>query len=184
MADGPWRMPWLRCDTGAVWLDLLSTRSSAYGPAPVERLVDVAALTWWLETEALLPQHAPTDQDLADARALREALRTLGLSAVDDRPIPAADLAVINDHLAADRPLTWPIRPPVTAGEALGRVARQAVETVAGDRRAELRRCADAECGLLFLDAGGRRRWCAAEVCGVRNRVRSHRERSRAVSSD
>lgn len=184
MADGPWRMPWLRCDTGAAWLDLLSTQSSAYGPAPVERLVDVAALTWWLDTEGLLPRRTPTDEDLRDARALRDALRTLGLSVVRDQPIPDADMAVLNDHLARDRPLTWPIQPPATAGDALGRVARQAVETVAGERRAELRQCADAECGLLFLDAGGRRRWCAADVCGVRNRVRSHRERSRSVSSD
>lgn len=175
-------MPWLRCDTGAVWLDLLSTQSSAYGPAPIERLVDVDALTWWLDTEALLPQRAPTDQDLADARALRDALRTLGLAVVRDRPIP--DLAVLNHHLAHDRPLTWPIQPPATTSEALGRIARQAVETVAGERRTEVHQCADTECGLLFLDAGGRRRWCAADVCGVRNRVRSHRERSRALSSD
>jgi predicted RNA-binding Zn ribbon-like protein len=172
-------MPWLRCATGAVWLDLLSTRSRAYGPAPVERLVDVAALEWWLDTEALLPQLPPTDQDLADTRALREALRAFGLAALRGDPVPSADLVVLNGQLAADRPLTWPIRPPATTREALGRVARQAVETVetaAGD----LRQCADAECGLLFLDAGGRRRWCAAEVCGVRNRVRSHRERTRA----
>ena len=61
-------------------------------------------------------------------------------------------------------------------------MARAAVETLSGARRAELHQCADAECGLLFLDATGRRRWCAAEVCGVRNRVRSHR-RTRAKSS-
>ncbi|HEY2695893.1 MAG TPA: CGNR zinc finger domain-containing protein [Pseudonocardiaceae bacterium] len=30
------------------------------------------------------------------------------------------------------------------------------------------------------MDAGSRRRWCAADVCGVRNRVRSHRERTRS----
>ena len=180
VVDGPWRMPWLRCDTGAVWLDLLSTLSSAYGPAPVERLVDVAALTWWLDTETLLPRRPPTDRDLVDARALRGALRAFGLAAVRDDSIRPGDLAVLNEHLAADRPLTWPVRPPATTGEALARVARQAVETVAGERRGELHQCADAECGLLFLDAGGRRRWCAAEVCGVRNRVRSYRERTRA----
>ncbi len=172
-------MPWLRCETGAAWLDLLATQSRAYGPAPVERLVDVPALTWWLEVEGLLPRLAPTDEDLAEARSLRAALRALGLATVHDHSISRADATVLNHHLAADRPLTWPTQPPAMTGEALGRLARQAVETVT-ERSAELHRCADAECGLLFLDAGGRRRWCAAEVCGVRNRVRSHRERTRA----
>jgi predicted RNA-binding Zn ribbon-like protein len=99
---------------------------------------------------------------------------------VHDHPIPPDQVIVLNDHLAADRPLTWPLSAPSTAREALGRVARAAVETLSGARRTELQQCADAECGLLFLDATGRRRWCAAEVCGVRNRVRSHRERAKS----
>lgn len=180
VVEGSWRMPWLRCDTGARWLDLLATQSSAYGPAPIERLPDVDRLTWWLDVEDLLPQTPPTDRDLARARALRDALRAVGLAAVRATPVPESDVAVFNDILAADRPLTWPPTPPRTAREALGRVAREAVETLAGARRAELHQCADASCGLLFLDATGRRRWCAAEECGVRNRVRSHRERTRA----
>lgn len=173
-------MPWLHCDTGARWLDLLATQSSAYGPAPVERLTDVDRLTWWLDVEDLLPRTPPTDHDLTDARALRDALRAVGLATVRDTPIPDADLAAFNDALAADRPLTWPLTAPATTREALGRVAREAVDIIAGPRRTELHQCADAACGLLFLDASGRRRWCAAQVCGVRNRVRSHRERTRA----
>jgi predicted RNA-binding Zn ribbon-like protein len=175
-------MPWLRSDTGAVWLDLLATQSGAYGPAPTERLVDVGRLAWWLEVEGLLPRAGLTDQDLVAARALRDALRAVALAVVHDRPVPSAEVVVLNDQLAADRPLTWPLQAPATAGQALGRVAREAVETLSGARCAELHQCADAECGLLFLDAGGRRRWCAAEVCGVRNRVRSHRERARSRS--
>src|SRR5205807_8917209 len=97
-----------------------------------------------------------------------------------DRPIPGRQAATLNAHLAADRPLTWPPQPPATTEEALGRLARAAVDTLTGERRADLHQCADSSCGLMFLDAGGRRRWCAAEVCGVRNRVRSHRERTRA----
>lgn len=185
-------MPWLRCDTGAAWLDLLATQSGAYGPAPRERLVDADSLAWWLDVEGLLPSTAPTEKDLPAARALRDALRAVALAVVRDQPIPAEPTATLNapipaehaatlnDHLAADRPLTWPPHAPATTAEALGRVARAAVDTLTGDRRADLHQCADTECGLLFLDAGGRRRWCAADVCGVRNRVRSHRERTRS----
>ncbi|HEY4457294.1 MAG TPA: ABATE domain-containing protein [Pseudonocardiaceae bacterium] len=175
-----WRMPWLRCDTGAAWLDLLATQSGAYGPTPRERLVDADTLTWWLDVEGLLPQTAPTEADLPATRTLRDALRAIALAVIHDQPIPADHAATLNNHLAADRPLTWPPRAPASTAEALGRVARAAVDTLTGDRRADLHQCADTECGLLFLDAGGRRRWCAADVCGVRNRVRSHRERTRA----
>jgi predicted RNA-binding Zn ribbon-like protein len=177
--DDSWRMPWLRCDTGAAWLDLLSTQSKAYGPTPVERMVDPAWLTWWLDREDLLPQTPPTESDLLAAHALRNALRAVALAVVHDNPVPAEASAELNDHLAADRPLTWPPHPPATAREALARIARDAVTTLSGPARADLRQCADTECGLLFLDANGRRRWCAADVCGVRNRVRSHRERTK-----
>ncbi|HEX4224181.1 MAG TPA: ABATE domain-containing protein [Pseudonocardiaceae bacterium] len=179
LVDGPWRMPWLRSDTGAVWLDLLATVSGAYGPTPRERLTDTEALAWWLTVEDLLPLAELTEQDLLDARALRAALRGVALAVLHDQPISPAEVIVLNDHLAADRPLTWPSSPPATARQALARVAREAAETLTGTRRTELRQCADTECGLLFLDAAGRRRWCAAEVCGVRNRVRAHRERTR-----
>lgn len=172
-------MPWLRCDTGAVWLDLLATRNKAYSPTPIERVVDAAWLTWWLDREDLLPQAAPTETDVLAARALREALRGVALAVVHERPVPPDAVAALNEHLAADRPLTWPPRPPATAGEAWGRIARDAVATLSGPGRGELRQCADTECGMLFLDPGGRRRWCAADVCGVRNRVRTHRERAR-----
>lgn len=175
-----WRMPWLRCDTGAAWLDLLATQSGAYGPTPRERLTNTDTLTWWLDVEGLLPRTAPTNDDLPAARALRDALRAVALAVLHDQPTPAEHAATLTGHLAADRPLTWPPTAPATTAEALARVARAAVETLTSERRTELHQCADTECGLLFLDATGRRRWCAADVCGVRNRVRSHRERTRS----
>jgi predicted RNA-binding Zn ribbon-like protein len=65
--------------------------------------------------------------------------------------------------------------------EALARVARQAVEHLTGPVAQTLRRCADDDCSMVFTDLNGRRRWCSAETCGVRNRVRAHRERQRSV---
>jgi predicted RNA-binding Zn ribbon-like protein len=177
--------PWLRCETGATWLDLLATVGKAYGPAPVERLADLPRLREWLAAEHLLPEVSPTDDDLARARELREALRGLALAAVRSKPSPEANITVVNTVLAGDRPLRLHrgatpglgARPPATAGEAFARIARQAAEQLTGPLAATLRSCSDPECGMLFLDPGGRRRWCAAEVCGVRNRVRAHRHR-------
>jgi predicted RNA-binding Zn ribbon-like protein len=182
--DG-WRLP---VETGAVWLDLVATVSKAYGPAPVERLDSAGRYATWLADEGLDPAAAPADADLAAARELREALRRLALATRAGKQRAAADIAALNRALAADRPLALDtggaIRRPATAAEALARIARRAAEDLVGPAAATLGACADAECGMLYLDQGGRRRWCSAEICGVRNRVRAHRRRLKQSAPD
>ena len=174
-----------RAETGAAWLDLLATVRSAYGPAPFERLAGPAHLRTWLAIEHLAPRARITDDDVASARRLREALRGLGLAAVGAQPRRARDVAVLAEFVAADRPLDvragdpLTVRAPADAAEALARVARQAAEQLTAPQRSDLHRCGDADCGMLYLDPTGRRRWCATDVCGVRNRVRAHRQRQR-----
>ncbi|HEX6352002.1 CGNR zinc finger domain-containing protein [Actinophytocola sp.] len=108
----------------------------------------------------------------------------------DDRIVlPKGITARLNEVLAAEVPLTVRINRsgvlttsrPATVREALARVARQAVEHLTGPVAATVRACADHDCTTMFIDPGGRRRWCSAETCGVRNRVRAHRERQRAT---
>ena len=176
--------PSLRYDTGAIWLDLLATVGSAYGPAPVDRLGSVDLLADWFEREELAPGTPPDEDDLAHARDLRELLRPLGLAAAAGRTPDPADVERLNVVLARDAPLQLTadlaLAPPPTAAAALTRVARQAAEHLAGPTAGRLRTCDDHDCGMLFDDVTGRRRWCSAAVCGVRHRVRAHRERSTA----
>lgn len=170
-------------DTGATWLDIVATGSKAYGPSPVERLDSTARLRDWLADHDLLPETEPTEADLVRARALREALRGIALATVRHEPWPVAAVEFVNDVLADDRPLVpdrGGTRAPDTPRAALARVARQASEQLTGPAAATLRTCADPDCAMLFLDAGGRRRWCASQRCGVRNRVRAHRQRRTA----
>ncbi|WP_214413326.1 CGNR zinc finger domain-containing protein [Sphaerisporangium fuscum] len=177
-----------RLRTGATWLDLVATVSAAYGPSPVERLDGVEALGEWLAAVKLLPEAALTEDDLLRTRDLREALRGLALAVVNARARPDGAAELVNEVLAADRPLgletdgpaRLAARRPATFQEALARIARQAVEQLTGPCADNLRTCDEPECAMLFLDPGGRRRWCVAEVCGVRNRVRAHRRRRRA----
>jgi predicted RNA-binding Zn ribbon-like protein len=178
----------LRFDTGATWLDLVATVSGAYGPEPFERLHDLDRLREWLTTEQLLPETEPVTADLDEFWRLREALRGLALARFRSEAPPTGDLALLNEVLARDVPLTVRINRsgaltvgrPATVGEVLARVARQAVEHLTGPEAETLGACADHDCGMLFLDPVGRRRWCAPEICGVRNRVRAHRERQRS----
>ncbi|TCO65620.1 CGNR zinc finger domain-containing protein [Actinocrispum wychmicini] len=175
---------WVRSETGATWLDLVATVSGAYGAAPRERLISVDLLGDWLATVHLRPAADPTEDDLERARALREALRGLALAVVRGERWPARHVRLVNEVLAEDRPLTLTgghVRPPATCREALARIARQAAEHLA--EPAALRQCADEVCGMLFIDPGGRRRWCSAEICGVRNRVRAHRRRNAPVTA-
>jgi predicted RNA-binding Zn ribbon-like protein len=117
-------------------------------------------------------------------------LRSLALSAVRGERPPAADLGTVNAALAHDRPVHLgasgagaALARPATTAQALARLARQAAETLAGPGAQELHQCADPDCGMLFLDPGGRRRWCSVETCGARHRVRAHRARRRAAEA-
>lgn len=46
--------------------------------------------------------------------------------------------------------------------------AHSAAELLADPRRLTIRTCPSEDCGWLFLDQGGRRRWCSLATCGSR----------------
>jgi len=60
-----------------------------------------------------------------------------------------------------------------------GRV-REAVGLLGPAATGRLRRCADPECRMLYLDTSraGSRRWCSMQRCGNRSKVRAHWRRS------
>jgi predicted RNA-binding Zn ribbon-like protein len=182
--------PELRFHAGAAWLDLLATIGGAYGDTPVERLTGPPVLQRWLDREGLAAERPPTDADVTSARALRETLRPLVLAVLDGAPVPTDPLHALQRWLDADVPLRAVERagraaaaPPPDPAAALARVARQALEHLGGPEAEHLHACAAPDCRMAFLDPGGRRRWCAAEVCGVRTRVRAHRARGRSSGS-
>ncbi len=177
----------LRFDAGAPWLDLVATVGYAHTATPLERLSDLDRLREWLAAEHLLPTTDLTEADLDLVRDVRRTLRDLAEATVHSRPPPKGSTARLNEVLGADQPVSvrinrsgeLTVRRPATVREALARLARQAVEDLTGPVAATLRTCGDHDCSMVFTDPTGRRRWCAAETCGVRNRVRAHRERQR-----
>jgi predicted RNA-binding Zn ribbon-like protein len=63
-------------------------------------------------------------------------------------------------------------------------VAADAVELLADpDRLARVHRCPGRNCGWLFFDRSGRRKWCTMEGCGSREKMRRLYRRQRAVHS-
>jgi predicted RNA-binding Zn ribbon-like protein len=177
-----------RTGYGAAWLDLLATRIGRYGAsAPRELIRDSSALRQWLTEHDLAPSGRIDDADVSAARQLRESMHALAAAAVARRRPQRTDVRVVATALAADRPPSvrvtaagLQVRRPADTTEALGRLARQAIDDLAGPHRERLRACGDDTCAGIFLDETGRRRWCADERCGVKARVRAHRARQKA----
>lgn len=182
-----------RTGYGAAWLDLLASLTGRYLAETTELLPDPDAARRWFAEHDLEPAEPVTGADLAALRTLREAMhRTAAATVRGDRPAEA-DLRVIDRALADDRPGRLDPRAgmggrmvvsrPRTPAEAAGRLARHAVDDLAGPARELLRFCGDTDCAGIFLDHSGRRRWCADERCGVRARVRAHRARARTAAA-
>ncbi|RPK93262.1 CGNR zinc finger [Streptomyces sp. ADI98-10] len=188
-----------RFDPGALCLELLPTG----GPGRLsyfEVLHEPADLVRWAEESRLPDGLGPSDgpdsgqgpalvvsaAEVADARALRDALWRLAEGQVHGTPPGPDDLAVLND--AAARP---PLAARLTAGGdrawapggtgtgLLATVARDAVDLFTGAYAHRIRTCGAHDCRLLFVDTSrpGRRRWCSMERCGNRHKVRAHRAR-------
>ncbi|MFE7139601.1 BTAD domain-containing putative transcriptional regulator [Streptomyces sp. NPDC057644] len=60
----------------------------------------------------------------------------------------------------------WTPHPDAGPRLPLHAVAQRAADLLADPRRLTVRACPGKGCGWLFLDAGGRRRWCSLGVCG------------------
>jgi predicted RNA-binding Zn ribbon-like protein len=68
-----------------------------------------------------------------------------------------------------------------TALSLLAPVLWTAGDLLTGPRLDRVRRCANPECGWLFLDdsRAGKRRWCSMQSCGNRAKARRHYHKSR-----
>jgi predicted RNA-binding Zn ribbon-like protein len=126
------------------------------------------------------------------ARRLREALHSLWADAAPDSSEPLKTVA--DEHTRALRTREMRLNGDrvdfVELGAGLaapvGRIAIPAVGLLTSHQLSEVKGCHSAECGWLFLDRSHRqnRKWCSAEDCGNRVRVRRHYERARRTAPD
>ncbi|MFI1222922.1 MULTISPECIES: CGNR zinc finger domain-containing protein [unclassified Streptomyces] len=186
-----------RFDPGALCLELLPTG----GPGPLsyfEVLHEPADLVRWA-AESRLPGGlsagsrdglAVSGDEVANARALRDALWRLAEGRVGGASPGPDDLATLN-AAAAHPPLTARLTaaggrewaPGGTGTGLLSTVARDAVDLFSGAYAHRIRSCGADGCRLLFVDTSrpGKRRWCSMERCGNRHKVRAHRARLTAT---
>jgi predicted RNA-binding Zn ribbon-like protein len=132
-------------------------------------------------------------EELAAAHELRRALHATFAAVAGGAAPPRAAVDVLTaTHAAAVAAadlaerggawtLDWPARDPRRVRFAVSIDAM----TLLGDaeRLARVRLCPGRNCGWLFLDASGRRRWCSMTTCGSREKMRRMYERRRTTRS-
>jgi predicted RNA-binding Zn ribbon-like protein len=176
-----------RFDPGTLCLELTTTG----GPGAFARwevLHEPADLITWAERSRLPDGLGLTvsTEELQRARTLRDAVFLLAADRAHGRPLQAAHLDVVNAAAAAppliaridpDGTRSW--APGATGSRLLATVARDAIELFTGPYADRVRECGGHNCQLLFVDTSrpGRRRWCAMEHCGNREKARVHRTR-------
>lgn len=191
MSSSTGKAPWTAADTpllgGALSLDYANTvdrdaDDEHWQPDTSDVLTTRESLGIWAERMGLtVPRRASTGE-LREARRLRDTVYRVFSATARGHAPRADDLDLIKrTYAAAVRTGTlrsggdgwswsWPAREP--------RVVRFAVATDAvallqdPERLARVSRCPGAHCGWLFLNASGRRRWCAMSACGSREKSR------------
>lgn len=154
-----------------------------------ELLKDPRALGAWLSEHDLLPAGAAvSDDDLARALRVREALRSL-LLANNGAPLDAAAVTTLNDaagesHLRVSfspRGAAELVPDEANVPGALSRMLAVAYTAMADESWKRLKACRLDDCQWAFYDHSKNRSrtWCSMKVCGNRAKARAYRERQR-----
>jgi predicted RNA-binding Zn ribbon-like protein len=182
-------------------LDFCNTRAGWYGPEPKEYLIHPRALTLWACESALitaaeardllvLAERRPViaESVLQRALQLREALYpvSLGRGGTREWDVVAGEAAAARAcsrlvaGAEAGTPASWQSAFRTADGSpridaAVLAIATAAGELLTGRLAGSVSACPRPDCGWLFSDPRGRRRWCSMEVCG--NRAKASRYR-------
>jgi predicted RNA-binding Zn ribbon-like protein len=173
-------------------LDFANTRYWRGQPTPTETLNGPEELAAWAAANVAKEAKPLSRREFERAIAVRETIYRLFDATARGKAPAAADLQALNEQLAAAPARTtlkrerggygWDV--DLKSGTALGVLAPvlwSAGDLLAGPRLDRVRRCANPECGWLFLDdsRAGKRRWCSMQSCGNRAKARRHYHRSR-----
>ncbi len=124
-------------------------------------------------------------QVLAAARSLRTSLHTAVLDPGDRRALAGvSSFARDAGRHSALRPgpdgaPRWELEREAGLSAPVLAVARAASDFLTGPDLPYVKACPGHDCGWLFVDHRGRRRWCSMSACGNRAKVRAHAQRSR-----
>ena len=176
-------------DSGALSLDFGYTGDYGYDVPAWEQLHCADDLAGWLTGRFGALQAAATAAQFAGALRLRAAITSVARAIADGVRPRSTDVDLINGVAAGadiapvlDGGSVGP--QPVDVARALSTIARDAVATFSSGP-GRIRRCGSDNCALIFLDSSrpNSRRWCSMQRCGNRTKLRTHRHRTKEVTS-
>jgi len=173
-------------------LEFADTRYWRGQAQPTETLNGPDDLATWVGSNVSKEAKPLSRREFERALELREAVYRLFDATARGKAPAAADLAVLNEALAAAparrllrrerNGFAWDV--DMRGSTALGQLAPvlwSAGDLLTGPKLDRVKRCANPECGWLFLDdsRAGRRRWCSMSACGNRAKARRHYHKSK-----
>jgi predicted RNA-binding Zn ribbon-like protein len=130
-----------------------------------------------------------TDDDLAAAIELREAIYRTVIARLEHRRPQRADVDLLNEQ--ASQPQLTPrlrrsgdVRREGTTAQLLASLAADLLDLLAGPDIENVKQCSHPDCTRLYLDASRakNRHWCGMGTCGNKAKVQAFRARQRAAS--
>ena len=153
----------------------------------IDTIASPDELATWFSEHGLVDDFVePSDDEVADALAVREAIRELLLAnnSVDADAAGASETleeAGRKAHLGVRFEDGRPVLAPEGDGArgAIGRIVATVAELAPTDEWKRLKGCRDEHCRVAFYDKSRNRSraWCSMEVCGNREKARSFRKR-------
>jgi predicted RNA-binding Zn ribbon-like protein len=168
-------------------LEFANTRYWRGQSHPTETLNSPEDLAGWTAANVTREARPLSRREFDRALETRETIYRVFDATARGRMPATADLKTLNEQFAA-APARAAIRRERTGfvwdvdlrgSSALGVLAPvlwSAGDLLTGGRLDKVRRCANPECGWLFLDdsRAGKRRWCSMSACGNRAKARRH----------
>ncbi len=173
-------------------LEFVNTRYWRGQPTPTETLTSANELSAWTAANVSKEARPLPRREFDRAIETRETIWRVFDAATRGKAPAAADLEALNGLLAASPARTtlkrertgyaWDV--DMRGSTALGQLAPvlwSAGDLLTGSKLDKVKRCANPECGWLFLDdsRAGKRRWCSMSSCGNRAKARRHYHKSR-----
>jgi predicted RNA-binding Zn ribbon-like protein len=159
----------------------------------IDRLSSPHELGLWFSEQGLVDDLVePGEQELAEAVAVREAIRELllannGIAAETEAASKTLEEAGRRARLGVRFESGRPVLAPEDDGArgAIGRLVATVAELAPSDEWKRLKTCRDESCRVAFYDKSRNRSraWCSMEVCGNRDKQRGYRERHAAGTS-
>jgi predicted RNA-binding Zn ribbon-like protein len=177
--------------SGRQCLDFVGTLKYRGRSSAEELLTSPQRLSdWALQARLVDAVMEITDEELAAAVALREAIARIVVARLEGRRPQAADVDLLNDR--ASQPQLMPrlgldgsVSREGTASQLLARLAADLLDLLAGPDIEKVKQCSHSGCARLYIDASRaqNRHWCGMSTCGNRAKVQAFRARQRAAAA-